>query len=349
MSSLTRETGARTGYRLRLYTAHGRKSIWLGEVSRTEATATQRHVDEIIAAQTAGLPIPRQTQHWLETLNLSLRAKLMPLLGSAKTVSAMIDAFIDHKSQSVKSSTLASIENSLNSLSAEAGSLLVQSVERHHLDAIRDGLCVADSTQAKFAKDWRAFFAWCIEQNASTHNPADHLATHVHAANKQFIARETIAKALEQCQDNHLAAVIALSRYGGLRIPSEIYTLGASDVGDDRIRITDTKRTSERFLPIFPELADHLESIRGLSESTIATLSPSGITSRFEQLLREAKITPWPKLWHSMRASRETELIREFGITTACLWIGNSPTVAAKHYAQVSPDDWQRATTKSHL
>jgi len=249
VSSLTRETGIRVGYRLRVYTALGRKSIWLGELSKTEATATQRHVDEIIAAQTAGLPIPRQTQHWLETLNLNLRSKLMPLLGSAKTVSAMIDAFIDHKSQSVTSSTLSSIENSLHPLSAEAGSLLVQSVERHHLDAIREGVRVANSTQSKFAKDWRAFFAWCVEQNASTHNPADHLSTHVHAAQKQFIARETIAKALAHCQDEHLASVIALSRYGGLRIPSEIFPLCASDVSDDRIRVTDTKRTSERFLP----------------------------------------------------------------------------------------------------
>ena len=41
----------------------------------------------------------------------------------------------------------------------------------------------------------------------------------------------------------------------------------------------------------------------------------------------------WPKLWHNLRASRETELMREYDLATVCKWIGNSPAVAAKHYA----------------
>jgi integrase len=271
----------------------------------------------------------------------------MPLLGAAKTVSSMVDAFLNHKSSLIQASTLSSIENSLQLLVDEVGAMLVQSVERHHLDAIRDGLRVASSTQAKFSKDWRAFFAWCIEQNASTHNPADHLSTHVHAAKKPFISRETITQALMHCEDRHLAAVVALSRYGGLRIPSELYTLSSDDLQSDRILITDSKRHRTRYIPIFPELKDHLGAIYNLGSSTIVGLSPSGITSRFEQLLSKAQLSPWPKLWHSMRASRETELIRDYGITTACLWIGNSPSVAAKHYAQVSPEDWSRATQPS--
>src|SRR6185295_7207846 len=53
----------------------------------------------------------------------------------------------------------------------------------------------------------------------------------------------------------------------------------------------------------------------------------------------------WPKLFHNLRASRQTELMREYDLATVCKWIGNSPAVAAKHYA-TSVDlnaDFQRA------
>jgi hypothetical protein len=34
-----------------------------------------------------------------------------------------------------------------------------------------------------------------------------------------------------------------------------------------------------------------------------------------------------------MRASRESELMREYDLATVCRWIGNSPAVATKHHA----------------
>ena len=34
-----------------------------------------------------------------------------------------------------------------------------------------------------------------------------------------------------------------------------------------------------------------------------------------------------------MRASRESELMREYDLATVCKWIGNSPAIAATHYA----------------
>jgi hypothetical protein len=45
VSSLTHESKTRQGYRLRVYTAAGRRSIWLGRITEPEAIAIQRHVD----------------------------------------------------------------------------------------------------------------------------------------------------------------------------------------------------------------------------------------------------------------------------------------------------------------
>jgi hypothetical protein len=59
--------------------------------------------------------------------------------------------------------------------------------------------------------------------------------------------------------------------------------------------------------------------------------------------LDRAKIKPWPRLFHSMRASRQTELEREFGLAAACAWLGNTASIAKEHYLLVTSDAWQKA------
>jgi hypothetical protein len=59
--------------------------------------------------------------------------------------------------------------------------------------------------------------------------------------------------------------------------------------------------------------------------------------------LDRANIKPWPRLFHSMRASRQTELEREFGLAAACAWLGNTASIAKEHYLLVTSDAWQKA------
>ncbi len=49
------------------------------------------------------------------------------------------------------------------------------------------------------------------------------------------------------------------------------------------------------------------------------------------------------KLWHNLRASRQTELCREHPEHVVCYWMGNSRSVAREHYLQVTDADIQRA------
>ena len=61
------------------------------------------------------------------------------------------------------------------------------------------------------------------------------------------------------------------------------------------------------------------------------------------RIIRRAGLKPWPKLFHNLRASRETELAADFPIHVVCAWIGNSALIAAKHYLQVTDDYFERA------
>src|SRR5439155_18151446 len=60
--------------------------------------------------------------------------------------------------------------------------------------------------------------------------------------------------------------------------------------------------------------------------------------------LARAGVKPWPKLFHNLRASRQTELLDRFSIKAVCDWLGNSQPVAIEHYAQVTTQHFADAT-----
>jgi len=61
------------------------------------------------------------------------------------------------------------------------------------------------------------------------------------------------------------------------------------------------------------------------------------------RIIKRTGLTPWPKLFHNLRVSRHTELATEYPIHVVCAWIGNSATIARRHYMQVTDDYFKRA------
>jgi len=60
------------------------------------------------------------------------------------------------------------------------------------------------------------------------------------------------------------------------------------------------------------------------------------LRTQLQRIIRRAGLTPWPKLFHNLRASRETELAAAYPIHFVCAWIGNTERIAAKHYLPVT-------------
>ena len=56
----------------------------------------------------------------------------------------------------------------------------------------------------------------------------------------------------------------------------------------------------------------------------------------------------WPRLFHNLRSSRETELLDEFPLHVVAKWMGHSVEIAAKHYAQITDEHFERARTGTH-
>src|SRR5262249_57167819 len=117
--------------------------------------------------------------------------------------------------------------------------------------------------------------------------------------------------------DNEWQLIVALARYAGLRIPSELLGLRWTDVDLPGGRMTiKSPKTSHhagkesRIVPVFPELRQYLEAA-WWDEATegkefVITRhrdANANLRTQLERIIERAGLTPWPKLFQTMRAS----------------------------------------------
>lgn len=128
-----------------------------------------------------------------------------------------------------------------------------------------------------------------------------------------------------------------MSRFRGLRCPSEHLALKLGHLDWERGRITITSPKTEhhdgkesRIIPLFPELRPFLEAAfeeapEG-AEYVIGRYRDTNknFRSRLERIIRRAGLEPWPKLFQNLRSTRQTELEETLPSHVVCKWIGNS-------------------------
>ena len=172
-----------------------------------------------------------------------------------------------------------------------------------------------------------------------------------------FVTCEMAQKVIDACPDAEWRLIFALSRFGGLRCPSEHLLLKWGDVDweRDRFKVTSPKTEHHegkgfRWVPIFPELRFHLEAAWDAAEPgtewVIARYRDrnSNLRTQLHRIIRKSGLEPWPKVFQNLRSTRETELAESFPIHVVCEWIGNSEAVARKHYLQVTDAHFAKAS-----
>jgi hypothetical protein len=65
----------------------------------------------------------------------------------------------------------------------------------------------------------------------------------------------------------------------------------------------------------------------------------ANLRTTFEKVIKRAGLTPCPRLFHNLRASRETELVKEYPVQVVTSWLGNTPRIALKHCLMVRKED----------
>ena len=108
-----------------------------------------------------------------------------------------------------------------------------------------------------------------------------------------------------------------------------------------------------RLVALFPELLPHLRETFEQAEDGaeyVITQYRAGqnVGPHFARIVKRAGLTPWPKLWQNMRATRATELAQAFPQHVATAWMGHSAKIAEAHYLQVTAEHFAKAATPEY-
>src|SRR5262249_4442827 len=70
------------------------------------------------------------------------------------------------------------------------------------------------------------------------------------------------------------------------------------------------------------------------------------LRTAFEGVIKRAGLEPWPRIFHNLRSSRETELLARFPPHVVAAWMGHDVKVSMRHYAQITAADFDRAASE---
>ena len=192
----------------------------------------------------------------------------------------------------------------------------------------------------------RAIFAFAVKSKWISENPFVGLVSRVdvNLDRQYYVDRETIYRVMEHCRDDHDRLLLALARFGGLRIPSEIRQLRYCDFSDRVIHIHKDTKTGARDVPFFGEIREIFERLTqaGLSKCNPADLVFGDLGSfrkRILAVIRASGVKRWEKLFINLRSSCITDM-SEQGYSEKMLdsMFGNSARIRSKHYVQFRKD-----------
>ncbi len=346
-----------------------RRSVRLGKMPLAFAREIKRKVEALNYAVISGQSVDGETARWIAERDQALLAKLakVGLIARPEDVGDLslndfIDAYLAERVD-LKPSTVEQLRQVQNNLRKFIGEkMTLREFTPGHADAFKASLAskLADNSVRRNLGRCRQFFEAALRKRLIDKNPFGHLkgiTVKGNAERFQFVTHEEIQRVIEAAPDAQWRLIIALARYGGLRTPSETLALKWSDIDWERqrIRVPSPKTAhvgkSFREIPLFPELEPYLRDAFELAaegtECVITRYSDAtqNLRTTMLKIIRRAGLEPWQRVFHNLRASRQTELAKTFPLHVVVAWLGNTEAVAGEHYLHTTADDFERALT----
>lgn len=359
----------RTGRRMLQFTdpSGSRQTIRLGKITKKQAEHVRLRIEQLLGAKITGSPIDPDTARWVGGLETTLQKRLgstgLIYIAAVIGLNEYLDTYIKRR-QDVKPSTRIMYGQTQRRLLGYFDSqtplrdiTLAEATHwRQHL--AKTGL--ADNTVRRTTGIAKQFFAAAIRDGYIEKNPFQGLPCVVRANPKRayFITPAEAQAVLSACPDAEWRMIFTLCRFGGLRCPSEVLRLTWDDIDAERQRFTIHSSKTEhhdghdmRIVPLFPEVVAALNEVKAQlasSEPHVITryrLTNVNLRTQLNRIIRRAGLEPWPKLFQNLRASCETELAERFPLHVVTAWLGNSVSVAQKHYLQVTESHITKAAS----
>ena len=350
-----------------------RKTIRLGKCSQKVAEAVKVKIEALVTAIAANQPADAETAKWVSGLDAAMANKLAAVGLTARredgTLGGLLKVF-DRRNDVKPATKIVWGQARRNLIEFFGEDAILRNITSGQAEDFHQhlvGLGLAYWTVHKRLQFCRMFFRTAIRRGLLFTNPFAEVQHKRGSTTERqfFVTRDVIAKIMRVCNLNW-RVILGLSRFGGLRCPSEVLSLRWADVNWETNRFTVWSPKTEhhdgkdhRIVPIFPELRPILEEAYQEAKKEnylyvvngtyrIAAMGPSGwknanLRTQFQKLIKRAGLTSWPRLFHNMRASRETELVEQFPVQVVTAWLGNTPSIAMRHYLQVRDSDYEKA------
>jgi len=350
-----------------------RKTIRLGKMNKHRAERIKNFVEDLVEAHMSGQRPMAATAEWVAGLPPVIRRKLERVglvaaehQASGPTLGEWLSAYVDGRTDAKPSTRTVWGHTRRNLLDFFGKDKPIDAITPGDADQWRlfliDQEKLADNTVRRRCGIAKQFFNFARRKRLITDNPFADLKALVQSNRQRdyFVTRQEAQKVLDACPDAEWRLIFALSRFGGLRCPSEHLALTWGDIhwAEGRFTVHSPKTEhhsggESRQVPLFPEILPHLREVFELAEPgaeyviTRYRRSNQNLSTQLRRIIKRAGLTPWPKLYQNLRASRETELAETFPLHVVCAWIGNSQAVAAKHYLQVTDEHFRQAALPS--
>lgn len=342
-----------------------RAAVYLGKVTKAQASTIAAHLEQLRLANARGVEPSSATLDWCDRIEAKFRARLVEI-GLIRTPAIRLDwrvgEWFDHymtTRKDFKANTRKGFGTARRAAVAGLGDRLLGEITIAEARQYARDLATAYSSEhaSKLVERAKQVFEFACESRVLQANPfADVSLPSRPDKNRQFyVDAKTSEDVLAACAHEHAAAVFALARWCGLRIPHEVLALEWSHVDFELQRLTvpaDTK-TGLRVLPLFPKALAAVQALRAVtpmdSIHVLDRARASAATTWRDWLvdaIRAAGVYQWDKIWINLRASCRTDLESRFAPHVCDAWLGHSHRVAKDHYLMVTPEDWERSFTE---
>jgi integrase len=343
------------------------KSLRLGRCTKRTAQGALTGFERVVESFRAGTTMHPDALRWLESIDDRIHARVAALgltqprkPREVVRLGALLERF--DAAAVVKSGTLTVYRQATAMLREHFGENRdVATITPADADAWRKALAdsgLAAATVAKRVRVAKAVFQKAVKWGMLASNPLADLrsGSQANPERAHYVSPATIRAILAACPNDEWRAVVALTRYAGLRCPSEIGLLRWGDVNWERGRLTVRSPKTEgheghavRVVPIAPELRPILQDLfdhaEPGAEAVVPRLADPTVNRRtqFERIIAKAGEKPWPRLFHNLRASCATDWVERFPAHTVAAWLGHSPMIAATHYLQTRDSHFDAA------
>jgi integrase len=383
MASLFKEPGGR--WRIQFKGKDNkRRSIRPGKMSREMAQSIKLKVERLVAASITGHVLDNETANWVADLDTVMLKKLVAVrlvpkreVLVATSLGEFMAAYMQTRTDIKPGTAVIWRQGKASLLEFFGKDTPVADISPGDADEYKIFLTtkkvkggsrkISLQTADRHLRFAKLIFRAATRKQLIAESPFEGVSIKfADTEHDHFVTHEDTHKLIDACPNYTWRIIVALSRFAGLRCPSEVLSLRLEDIDWEHDKITVQSPKTEhhpgkatRVIPIFTALRPYLlEACEQAPEGATYVVSdkmrqradgPNGwvncnLRTQMQKIVKRAGLTPWARLFHNLRASCQTELEDEYASHAVCTWMGNSPKVARKHYLKVTDEHFQRAT-----